>query len=413
MIGCGEVLAGKYRALRTLGEGGFGVVLEAEHLGHGGRVAIKLLRPELATQEPILARFLREARALAAMRGEHVARILDVAGGAEPFIVMEHLQGHDLGKLVASRGALPVVSAVDHVLQACTAIAEAHALGIVHRDIKPSNLFLAARPDGSACIKVLDFGIAKASTTPDAVSITRTQDVVGTPLYMAPEQMRSSRNVDPRTDVWALGATLSELLAGKPAFGGATMSEIYAMVLTETPAPLPAEVPAPVAAAIFRCLEKKPEHRFPDVASFAAAIAPYASGRVTPLVTGPSLAPVAMPETIAAQQHTMPLGTLATRSSRARTPLLAALAAVAALGVFVAIPRAGAAPAPAARRAAVVETPRDLITPDLTLSPPVAAPKRAVAKARKPVEAKPAAPEPAIATPPPAAPRGVATSRFE
>jgi serine/threonine-protein kinase len=399
-----------------LGEGGFGVVLEAEHLGHGGRVAIKLLRPELAVQAPIVARFLREARALASMRGEHVARILDVASGpGEPFIVMEYLKGNDLGKLVAARGALPVASAVDHVLQACTAIAEAHALGIVHRDIKPSNLFLTTRPDGSACIKVLDFGIAKAITpnANGAASITRTQDVVGTPLYMAPEQMRSAKIVDPRTDVWALGATLYELLAGKPAFGGATISEIYAMVLTDAPAPLASEIPAPIVAAVLRCLEKKPEHRFPDVASFAAAIAPYASSRVAPLATSPSLGPVAMPvvmpETISAQHYTLPLGTIATAGRRARTPVLAALAAIAALGVFVAIPRVEAAPATMARRTPVVEAPRVMAHAELTLAP--AAPKP-VTKPRKSLEPTKSSQTEEANVPPPA-PRGVATSRFE
>jgi serine/threonine protein kinase len=416
MVARAQILAGKYRALRALGEGGFGVVLEAEHLGHGGRVAIKVLHAELAEKPHVLARFQREARALAALRGEHVARILDVVTlpGEAPFIVMELLRGNDLGKLVASRGALPVATAVDHVLQACSAIAEAHALGLVHRDIKPSNLFLTARPDGSPCIKVLDFGIAKSThSTSGPTSITRTQDVVGTPLYMAPEQMRSSRTVDARTDIWALGATLYELLAGTPAFGGATVSDVYAMILTDSPAPLPASVPAPLASAIARCLAKRPEDRFPDVAALHAALAPFGSGRAprldeTGAAQAMSVPPVAF-DTLPVQSYTLPLGTVA--RDRTRAPLFAALAVVVAGAGLFGITGASASVTPAARPAtAVVESPREL---SLTTTPaaPAMTSKR-VAKARSRTVRVVEAPVVAVETTPAPA-STVATSRFE
>ncbi|MBX3229345.1 MAG: serine/threonine protein kinase [Labilithrix sp.] len=448
----GQILAGKYLVERTLGEGGFGIVLEATHLVLGERVAIKVLKAELARDEVVVARFLREARAAARIRGEHVARVLDVGSspGEPPYIVMEHLVGNDLGKLVATRGALPVATAIDHILQACTALAEAHALGIVHRDVKPSNLFLTTRPDGTPSLKVLDFGIAKAAPTSDAApSFTRTQDVVGTPLYMAPEQMRSAKVVDRRTDVWALGATLYELLAGKPAFDGATVSDIYAMVLTESPAPLDVSVPAPVAAAIACCLEKTAERRFPDVTSFAAAIAPFGTGRVgAPTVgamTAGSLPPASLPvttlpQTVLAQRHTLALSPIAT-APRARTrrgALLALLALAAVVGAAIAVyPRArvGAAsrPAPAPAPTAAPDATVAEVASEPAPTPETAAPaavvtelqarattpasaKQRQTKSRKQPEAK-LEPKPEVdpepSAPAASSPRGVATSRFE
>jgi len=157
----GETLAGKYRVERVLGSGGMGIVLAARHLQLDERVAIKLLRPELARNGPVNARFVREARAAVKIKSEHVARVFDVGtlpDGAA-YMVMEHLEGSDLAALVCAEGRLAEATAAEYVLQACEALAEAHALGIVHRDLKPGNLFLARRADGSPCVKVLDFGI--------------------------------------------------------------------------------------------------------------------------------------------------------------------------------------------------------------------------------------------------------------
>ncbi len=280
----GQVLAGKYRVERVLGEGGHGVVLAAEHLTLGERVAIKLLRPEIATDAETVARFLREARASVRIKGEHVTRVLDVGALADglPYMVMECLDGSDLANVVSTQGPLPYNLAIDYVLQTCEALAEAHGLGIVHRDIKPSNLFLTRRPDGSACIKVLDFGISKAVTPVDGAdaNLTQTQTVLGSPQYMAPEQMRSSRKVDGRTDIWALGTTLYELLVGRAPFEADALPELFAMILQDTPRPISEsrpDVPAEVDVIVSRCIEKDPEKRYGSVAELAHALAPLAS----------------------------------------------------------------------------------------------------------------------------------------
>ncbi|MFS8068038.1 MAG: serine/threonine-protein kinase, partial [Byssovorax sp.] len=208
----GELIAGKYRVDRVLGAGGMGTVFAATHVVLGQRVAIKRMHPERIGRHNAGPRFLREARAAARLRSQHVARVIDVGvleDGA-PFIVMEHLDGEDLAALVDRRGALPVAEAVEYVLQAAEAIAEAHAAGIVHRDLKPENLFLSFDLAGAPCIKVLDFGISKLLG--DELALTRAAVAVGTPLYMSPEQMVSSRDVDSRTDLWSLGVVLYELV---------------------------------------------------------------------------------------------------------------------------------------------------------------------------------------------------------
>src|SRR4051812_26900830 len=181
----GDVLAGKYRVERILGVGGMGIVLAVEHLELGQRMAIKMMLPGVAPDEMAVTRFLREARAAAGIQSEHVVRIFDVGTletGA-PYMVMELLRGEDLNQLLANVGRLAVTDAVDYVLQACHAIAEAHAMGIVHRDLKPSNLFLTKRSDESALVKVLDFGISKAMN-PDkdglnSANLTTTSAVMG------------------------------------------------------------------------------------------------------------------------------------------------------------------------------------------------------------------------------------------
>jgi eukaryotic-like serine/threonine-protein kinase len=279
-IAPGELLAGKYRVERKLGEGGHGVVVAAEHIALGERVAIKLLRPEVAQDSETVTRFLREARASVRIKGEHVTRVLDVGSleSGTPYMVMEYLEGADLSNVVEAKGWLPVSLAVDYILQACEALAEAHALGIVHRDVKPSNLFLTTRADGAPCIKVLDFGISKAMPSADgAADLTQTQSVLGSPQYMAPEQMRSSKRVDARTDIWAIGTTLHELLTGRPPFEAQSMPELFAMILQDEPPRLSErrpEIPEALETIVARCLEKDPAKRFPDVHQLARALAP-------------------------------------------------------------------------------------------------------------------------------------------
>jgi serine/threonine-protein kinase len=281
----GDVLAGKYRIEQVLGQGGMGVVVAATHLQLEERVAIKFLLPDALTNVETVARFAREARAAVKIKSEHVARVTDVGtlDTGCPYMVMEYLHGMDLGALVESRGALPVEEAVDFVLQAAEAIAEAHSLGIIHRDLKPANLFFTQRADGSACIKVLDFGISKVTGLGGSGSdlgMTRTTTVMGSPLYMSPEQMTSSRDVDVRTDIWALGVILYELVSGRVPFVADTMPQLCAMVLQQPAPPLRnvrPDAPEPLQTAINRCLEKEPARRFAHMAEFAAALLPFAT----------------------------------------------------------------------------------------------------------------------------------------
>jgi serine/threonine-protein kinase len=277
----GEVLAGKYRVERVLGQGGVGIVLAAKHLQLGQRVAIKMLLKN-ATNESV-TRFLREARAAVRLKSEHVARVVDVGEIApgEPYMVMEYLEGTDLSQIVKSGGPLAVQDAVAYVLHACEAIAEAHSMGIIHRDLKPANLFLTTAADGSNTVKVLDFGISKVvdgDPEGDGMQLTKASAILGSPHYMSPEQMNSASKADARSDIWALGAILYQLLSGKVPFETKVLYELIVMVSSTSPPPISSfrsDVPPGLEAAVFRCLEKKPAARFPNVAELALAIAEY------------------------------------------------------------------------------------------------------------------------------------------
>ena len=279
----GEVLAGKYRVESIVGAGGMGVVMAAADMSLGRAVAIKFLSPEKASKDGAIARFMREARAAASLESEHVVKVYEVATHASgvPYIVMELLRGQDLSQVVASRGPLPMYEAADYLLQACEALSAAHARGIVHRDLKPQNLFLTQRADGSPCVKVLDFGISKAADSAE-VNLTSTDMVMGTPLYMSPEQVRSLKSVDHRTDIWSLGAILQELLTQRPAFDGVSASALCAAIAMDPPRSLRAQrpdLPPELEAVVLRCLHKDPAGRFGDVASLGASLAPFASDR--------------------------------------------------------------------------------------------------------------------------------------
>ncbi|MBV9945584.1 MAG: protein kinase [Myxococcales bacterium] len=289
----GQILAGKYRVERVLGAGGMGIVVAAHHLGLDTRVAVKLLLPEMMGQPEVVARFAREARAAARITSEHVARVFDVGAleDGAPYIVMEFLEGSDLRQWLEQRGPLPIPQAVDFVMQACEAVAEAHGLGIVHRDLKPANLFCVPRSDGSVCIKVLDFGISKLAGGGSLAgfAMTSTSAVMGTPFYMSPEQMESARTVDGRSDIWALGIILFELLTGGVPFTGETLPEVCVKIATHTP-PSPRErrgdVPPELDAVILRCLEKDRNKRFANVAEFSAALAAVLLPAAALAVTG-------------------------------------------------------------------------------------------------------------------------------
>jgi serine/threonine protein kinase len=287
----GQILAGKYRVERVLGEGGMGVVLAAHHLHLDKRVALKFLRPEVAANRELVARFSNEARSAGKIQSEHVAKVLDVGvlDDGSPYMVMEYLEGTDLSGLIRQRGSLPGPEAIEYVLQACEALAEAHVAGIVHRDLKPANLFLTRRADGSPSVKVLDFGISKAalSNDPAGQALTQTSAVLGSPSYMAPEQLKSARQVDARTDIWALGIILHELMTGEVAFRADTVPELYVSILQAAPTSLRARLPgAPPAleAVLLRCLEKDPARRFASVGELALALAEFAPSRAQPSV---------------------------------------------------------------------------------------------------------------------------------
>ena len=276
----GDLLAGKYRVERVLGIGGMGIVVAARHEQLDQRVAIKFVRDEALGNEEAVERFLREARSAVKLKSEHAAKVLDVgtlASGA-PYMVMEYLEGSDLAAVLADRGPLPIEEAADYIVQACEAVAEAHAAGIVHRDIKPHNLFLARTVGESTRVKVLDFGVAKSLiSSGGAGALTQTRSMLGSPLYMSPEQMRSSRDVDARSDVWALGVVLFELLTQRWPYEAETMPELCLKVVTDPPqslAELRPDAPPEMVAIVERCLAKDPAKRFANAAELAGALEP-------------------------------------------------------------------------------------------------------------------------------------------
>jgi serine/threonine-protein kinase len=276
----GDVLAGKYRVEHVLGEGGMGLVVSATHLALDERVALKFMRADALGRDDGVQRFLREARAAVRLKSEHVARVLDVGtlDTGAPYIVMEHLEGSDLSDVLAARGTLPLAEAVDYVLQACDAIAEAHARGIIHRDLKPGNLFVARGRDGAPLVKVLDFGISKVNTLGDRPdSMTSSAAILGSPVYMSPEQMQSSRDVDGTTDIWSLGVILYEAVGGRVPFDEQTIGALMAKVLTQPPPSLATlrDLPPAFVSVVAKCLEKEPARRYQTVADLARELAPF------------------------------------------------------------------------------------------------------------------------------------------
>jgi eukaryotic-like serine/threonine-protein kinase len=279
----GDLLAGKYRVEKVLGFGGMGVVVSAFRGDLEQRVAVKFLSQAAAERPDAAERFRREARAAAKIRSEHVARVLDVGtlDTGLPYMVMEFLEGNDIADELRQHRWLPIVEAVEFILQATEALAEAHAAGVVHRDLKPGNLFLARRADGSRRVKVLDFGISKAlsGTSVEELSLTKTAALIGSPLYMAPEQMRSAKDVDTRADIWSLGAMLYEMLTGQPPYTGESVPQLCAALLHDDPIPLRQhrpEIPEGLEQAVLRCLMKDRNHRFPTVFELGRALLPYA-----------------------------------------------------------------------------------------------------------------------------------------
>jgi serine/threonine-protein kinase len=273
-----------------------GIVVAATHLFLREQVALKFLRPELLAHPELVARFAFEARAAAKVKSEHVARVLDVGEvDGVPFMVLEHLEGRDLGSRIIDNGPLSLREAAEYVIQACEALAEAHAQGIVHRDVKPENLFLVERA-GYRLVKLIDFGISKApepvpasergrgrsAATADEFAVLERGEVMGSPSYMSPEQLTQSR-LDARTDIWSLGAVLYELLTGTALFNPyRPLQEIVTSVLH---APIPSildrrpDLPLAIAGVLARCLARDPELRFQSAAELAVALLPFAPRR--------------------------------------------------------------------------------------------------------------------------------------
>ena len=271
----GMILAGKFRVDRVIGAGGMGVVLAVHHLELDKALALKLLRPQIVQSTTAFDRFLREARAASAIESDHVARVIDFGRfeNGMPYMAMELLSGEDLSQRLARVGTLAVTDAITMVLQACEALAEAHMLGVVHRDLKPANLFLHSRRDGTEIVKVLDFGISKLASDA-AVHLTNSSAVMGSPLYMSPEQLHNARTVDTRTDIWAIGTILYETTTGQAPFASAAKSSLaeLGIAITHDDPPHMRQVHPGFSAIVMRCLAKHPAERFQDVGTLAIAL---------------------------------------------------------------------------------------------------------------------------------------------
>jgi eukaryotic-like serine/threonine-protein kinase len=271
----GAMIFSRYQVGAVIGRGGTGVVVRARDGRIGRDVAIKLLKPELAEDPQQVDRFLREARAMLALRGDHVARVLDFGTLPDgvPAMVMELLDGPDLSRVLQHEGPQHPGTVVGWMLQACEGLAEAHALGIIHRDIKLSNLVITRTRGGEARLKLVDFGTSKLSDPLDEP--TGAAAVLGTPPYMAPEHLWQSRAVDQRSDIWSLGVVMYRLLTGRMPFEPETIVSLRAAVSSSVPAPLHVAMPVGLGEIVLRCLERDPARRFQNVAELARALGRY------------------------------------------------------------------------------------------------------------------------------------------
>ncbi len=389
----GSLICGKYRIEVEIGRGGMGVVYRALHIGLERPVALKVVLPELAHSEVVVRRMLDEARCAAQITSPHVVRVMDVGqlSTGQPFIVMELVEGEDLARVTERDGIPTLERAVQWVLEACVAIAEAHAKGIVHRDLKPENIFLAQSDGAEPQIKVLDFGISKRIDRAERRSVTRPNEIIGSPHYMAPEQIRAPLSVDARADIWSLGTILIELTTGHQAFGGDTLASVCSRVLESEPdlgEQALAALPPELVRVMRRAVGKDPGERFQSVAELAAALAPFA-----PASAAPALNAIARRSRHALAERSLPRSdcnvALTTLRSTPRTRARRAAAAVAALaGALVLCVNvwliARAAAGPDAR-----ETPVAAPAAAASAPPPPTAPTPAFDANESPLEALP------------------------
>jgi serine/threonine protein kinase len=293
----GDLVSGRYRLGAMLGEGGMGSVMSATDTETGDRVAIKFLRSEVASDaggSTARGRFLREIRAVTGLTSRHVAKVISAGElpDGRPFIVMEHLTGKDLARILSERLRLPVEEVVEYMLQACAGLGAAHAEGIVHRDLKPANIFVAGyvgdprtRTEDDEgplpIVKVLDFGVSKIIDPDEEYAdsvITHVTDMLGSPAYMAPEQLLSAKDADVRSDVYSMGAILYRLLTGELPIKATSFREhVDAIVRGDIVAPiqLVPELPEELSRIIMRCLSKKPDSRYQEVSQLARALLPF------------------------------------------------------------------------------------------------------------------------------------------
>ncbi len=284
----GTMLDGKYELSRMLGEGGMGTVYEATHRLIGRRLAVKFLHPQYVTSEEVVTRFQREAQAAAAIGHENIIEVTDMgtASDGAPYIVMEYLDGMDVKQLLAEETILSPARAAHVMVQALSALQAAHEVGIIHRDLKPENIYLIEKPDRPDYVKLLDFGISKFRSLESEGSkgLTQTGTVLGTPYYMSPEQARGDQNLSNRSDIYAMGVILYQMLAGSLPFDAPNYNALLIKILTEDPPPpdqLNPELPPELVETIQIAMDRSSENRFADCLEFRQRLLPFVPGSST------------------------------------------------------------------------------------------------------------------------------------
>jgi serine/threonine-protein kinase len=276
------MVAGRFRVEEEIGRGGMGVVLRGRDTDNRA-IAIKVLLPEAIAHPEAVPRFMSEAQAAQELTSAHSVRVYDhgTLESGLPFMVMELLEGQDLASVIEKSGPMSPADASDAIIDACDALSEAHSRGMVHRDLKPANLFAVRGADGRTRVKVLDFGVSKVASHIRQLALTSTGTILGSPHYMAPEQLRSAKGADARADTWSLGVVIYEMLTGgQMPFDGRSFGELFMQIVSKEPIPLDSvrpDVPPGLAAVVVRCMKRERDERYADMKELVAALAPFAS----------------------------------------------------------------------------------------------------------------------------------------